>query len=46
MCIKARSWLPEPLLDPDEQAAVASLWRALVVWCFGVTELGRDVGLA
>ena len=30
----------------DEQAAVASLWRALVVRCFKVLELGRDVGLA
>jgi hypothetical protein len=39
MCIKARSWLPEPLLDPNEQAAVASLWRALVVRCFKMAEL-------
>jgi hypothetical protein len=30
----------------DEQAAVASLWRALVLRCFKVTEFGRDVGLA
>jgi hypothetical protein len=30
----------------DEQAAVASLWRALVVRCFKVAMLGRDVGLA
>ena len=27
----------------DEQAAVASLWRALAVRSFKVTELGRDV---
>jgi hypothetical protein len=30
----------------DERAAVASLWRALVVRCFKVVEPGRDVGLA
>ena len=27
----------------DEQAAVASLWRALAVRSFKVTELSRDV---
>ena len=30
----------------DEQAAVASLWRALVISRLKVAELGRDVGLA
>ena len=30
----------------DEQAAVASLWRALADRPRGITELGRDVGLA
>jgi hypothetical protein len=30
----------------DEQAAAASLWRTLVVRCFKMAELGRDVGLA
>jgi hypothetical protein len=37
----------DPLLtlyqSADEEAAVASLWRALAVRSFKVTELGRDV---
>jgi hypothetical protein len=32
--------------NADERAAVASLWRALVVTCSKIAELGRDVALA